>query len=179
MDAPLDEILAGKDMLLAKSAEFISKARENALLMHDENARTALMMAADFFEKTLGPFDNYFKNRAKRIEELEREVAELNLTNSEAQEALDRKLASMAEANKQRKEKYAQIKLPGYVKKKPVAPPKKSPYATLLSPQELRDQIARKIERPPTPPQTTGNIWENWSKTPQTPAPPAGEENQP
>ncbi len=137
------------------------------------------MMAADFFEKTLGPLDNYFKNRAKRIEELEREVAELNLTNSEAQEALDRKLAAMAEANKQRKEKYAQIKLPGYVKKKPVAPPKKSPYATLLSPQELRDQIARKIERPPASPQTTGNIWENWSKNSQQTPPPADEENQP
>ncbi len=50
----------------------------------------------------------------------------------------------------------------------------------LLPPQELRNQIARKIERPPAPPQTTGNIWENWGKNPQPPVPPhADEEDHP
>jgi hypothetical protein len=59
-------------------------------------------------------------------------------------------------------------------------PPKVAPPAPpkLLHPQELRDQIARKIERPPAPPQTTGNIWENWGKNQQTPpSPPADGEN--
>ncbi|MCE2806449.1 MAG: hypothetical protein LW700_14780 [Gemmataceae bacterium] len=62
----------------------------------------------------------------------------------------------------------------------PLAPKPPAPLsAKLLSPQELRDQIARKIQRPPAPPQTTGNIWENWSKNPQQTPPPADEENQP
>jgi len=89
--------------------------------------------------------------------------------------ALQKLVAGLAEA----KEKIPEPKGVAVPMPVPRPPKPKSLPPTLLSPQELRDQIARKIERPPTAPQTTGNIWENWSKNQQPPAPPAEEENQP
>ncbi len=56
---------------------------------------------------------------------------------------------------------------------KPVPPPQKNtpPAPTLLSAQQLRDQIIQKIQSVTTPPpRTTGNIWENWTQShPETP----------
>jgi hypothetical protein len=89
---------------------------------------------------------------------------------------LESLVAGLEEASKNIPEpKCSKVPLPKIQTKKP-----ERDLPKLLTPQELRDQIARKIERPPAPPQTTGNIWENWGKNPQPPVPPhADEEDHP
>lgn len=182
MDTTREIALEATETVLAHSRQAISHARELAGKLTNANHSQALLLVSELFENALVPFQKSTQESLQLLEVWEAKLQEIKSSNEATTLANREKLAELkimiANYRKVISDMKAKVKPPKSLKKRipktdPIRPP------SLLSPQELRDQIARKIERPPAPPQTTGNIWENWSKNPQQTPPPADEENQP
>jgi hypothetical protein len=182
MDTTREIALEATETVLAHSRQAISHARELAGKITNPNHSQALLIVSELFENALEPFKKSTQEGLQLLEVWDAKLQEVKSRNEALTLANREKLAELkimvGNYRKILSEMKAQVKPPKSLKKRipktdPIRPP------SLLSPQELRDQIARKIQRPPAPPQTTGNIWENWSKNPQQTPPPADEENQP
>jgi hypothetical protein len=182
MDNTREIALEAMNAVLDNSGKAISHARELAGKIRNTDHREALLKVSDLFEKSFEPFRKSIHDRLELLQGWDSKLKEVSASNATTALANNHKLSTL----KLRFVEYRKALSDLRSKKKPINSlkkgkpgPSKSKPTSLLSPQELRDQIARKIQRPPAPPQTTGNIWENWSKNPQQTPPPADEENQP
>jgi hypothetical protein len=183
MDTTREIALEATETVLAHSRQAISHARELAGKITNANHSQALLLVSELFENALEPFKKSTLDSLQLLEVWDAKLQVVKSRNGALALANREKLADLKVMMENYRRVLSEIKAkkkpPKSLKKRiPKTEPIKPP--SLLPPQELRDQIARKIERPPAPPQTTGNIWENWGKPQQTPPPsPAGEENKP
>lgn len=175
------EEIRGTSAALREAVDFgLERTGKAAGMLRNQAHREALEKACADLNESLAGLEVYVEGR---IAHLQRMMARAKTRKERIAEKRAAYLESLQDLMKKRQGLLEKLKALPKAKKpisrKPSRKKNPVPALALLSPQELRDQIARKIQRPPAAPQTTGNIWENWSKTPQTPAPPAGEENQP
>lgn len=175
------EEIRGTSAALREAVDFgLERTGKAAGMLRNQAHREALEKACADLNESLAGLEVYVEGR---IAHLQRMMARAKTRKERIAEKRAAYLESLQDLMKKRQGLLEKLKALPKAKKpisrKPSRKKNPAPAPALLAPQELRDQIARKIQRPPTAPQTTGNIWENWSKNPQPPAPPAGEENHP
>lgn len=159
--------------------EIMADLEKLAGMMDDQQARDTLETVlhpmpslVEAEEKASRQLGIYFKERRRANQRIVEHLKQRT-------EALKATLAEIREKFTHASEGMPKSPPAPTLTRPPIRPKAIAKPPVLLPGQELRDQIARKIERPPAPPQTTGNIWENWSKNPQPPAPTTDEENHP
>ncbi len=175
------EEIRGTSAALREAVDFgLERTGKAAGMLRNQAHREALETACADLKEGLVGLEAYVEGR---IAHLQRMMARAKFRKERIADKRSTYMESLQDLINKRKALREKLKALPKAKKpisrKPTRKKGPAPALALLSPQELRDQIARKIQRPPAPPQTTGNIWENWSKNPQQTPPPADEENQP
>lgn len=178
---PFEEI-RGTATALREAVEFgLERTGKAAGMLRKEAHREALESACANLKESLAGLEVYVEGR---IAHLQRMMAFAKTRKERIAEKRAAYLESLQDLMKKRQALLEKLKaLPKHKKPTSHKPPRKKGPAqapALLAPQELRDQIARKIQRPPAPPQTSGNIWENWARNSSPPQEPPSsfEENQ-